>query len=86
MQGDGECASGSPTAWNLPPGRKITALAAVAEAAGFSVESVDFTSTRDAEERRVAILLARQPTADGPLVPASSSVSVAARERALADP
>lgn len=34
-----------------PWGRKITALAACAKAAGFDVESVDYTSTQDPDER-----------------------------------
>lgn len=34
-----------------PWGWKITALAAVAESAGVAVESIDFTATRDPEQR-----------------------------------
>lgn len=56
-----------------PWGRKITALAAVAEAQGFAVESVDFTTTRD-PEARVHILLDRRPAADGRLVFVGSSM------------
>lgn len=56
-----------------PWGRKITALAAVAETAGFVVDSVDFTTTRD-PETRVRILLDRQPAADGRLVFVGSSM------------
>lgn len=63
-----------------PWGRKISALAAVAERAGFAVDSVDFTATRDAEAR-VRILLDQRPHADGRLVFAGSSMGgyVAAR-------
>lgn len=56
-----------------PWGRKITALAAVAESAGFAVDSVDFTTTRD-PEARVRMLLDHRPTADGRLVFVGSSM------------
>lgn len=56
-----------------PWGRKITALAAVAQSAGFAVESIDFTATRDPEQR-VAMMLEQCPRGDGPLVFVGSSM------------
>ncbi|KAB7627294.1 alpha/beta fold hydrolase [Alkalilimnicola sp. S0819] len=64
-----------------PWGRKIQALAAVAEALGFAVESPDYSHTFDPRER-VAQLLALAPGAPGKLVLVGSSmggaVSIAA--------
>lgn len=56
-----------------PWGRKITALAAVAEARGFAVESPDYSHTRDPDER-VQHLLAHDPRATEQLVLVGSSM------------
>ena len=57
----------------VPWGRKITALAAVARARGLPVVSVDYTFTRDPDER-VRHLLAQQPPRGGELVLVGSSM------------
>ncbi len=56
-----------------PWGRKISALAAVADARGYVVESPDYRFTMDPDQR-VAHLLELQPQRQGPLILAGSSM------------
>jgi len=56
-----------------PQGRKIVALSKVAEAHGWAVESLDYTSTQDPEER-VALLLEHYRATRGKCVLAGSSM------------
>jgi predicted esterase len=58
---------------SVPWGAKIVALAEIAKAAGFAVESVDYTRLRDPEER-VAKLLAECPSGAQTLVLVGSSM------------
>jgi alpha/beta superfamily hydrolase len=58
---------------SVPWGAKIVALAEIAKAKGFQVESVDYTQLRDPEER-VAKLLAECPSGSKKLVLVGSSM------------